>query len=44
VLVETDAYQPVAVHWLIALSGGVDLCGYGRVIAVDIDGFFAAEP
>jgi hypothetical protein len=36
--------QPVAVHRLFALSGGVDLGGYGRVIAVDVDGFFAAEP
>ena len=39
-----DAPQPVAVHRLIALSGGTDLGGYWRVIDVDVDGFFAAEP
>ena len=44
VVAVTDAPQPVAVHRLGALSGGTDLYGYGGRLAVDVDGFFAAEP
>jgi hypothetical protein len=44
VVVVSDTPQPVDVHRLVALSGGVDLCGNGSRVVLDVDGFFAAEP
>ena len=39
-----DALQPVAVHRLRTLSGGVDLCSDSWDVAIGRDWFLIAEP